>query len=459
MNTETFQNVISLAKQKGFIFPGSEIYGGLANSWDYGPLGVELKNNIKQAWWRLFVHSRQDIVGIDAALLMNSKVWDASGHTQAFSDPLVEDSKTHERYRLDHLLEDNDIDVKNMDFNDMKKALKDKNIKSPKGNALTEPKQFNLMFETSIGSTQEKKDVVYLRPETAQAMFVDFKNVVSSTRVNLPFGIAQIGKAFRNEITPGNYIFRTREFEQMEIEYFIHESDWKQQFELWIQNIHQWLDCLGVNKDKISLLEVPDGERAHYSERTVDFEYEFPFGRKELYGLAYRGDYDLKQHTKHSGEKLVFTDPHTGAKIVPHTIEPSFGVDRTLLVVLLEAYCEDEVGGEKRNVLKFPAHLAPYKVAVLPLVSNDKTLVAKAQEIFASILSSYPALYDDSGTIGRRYRRNDEMGTPLCLTVDFDTLKDNSITMRDRDSMKQVRMDADKALETVTLSIQGHSIL
>ena len=459
MDNTTLQNIISLARQKGFIFPSSEIYGGLANSWDYGPLGVEVKNNIKQAWWNTFVHSRQDVVGLDSALLMNSKVWDASGHTQAFTDPLVEDSKTHERYRLDHILEDNDIDAQDMDFDDMKKALKTHNIKSPKGNALTEPKHFNLMFETAIGSTQEKKDVVYLRPETAQAMFVDFKHIASSSRLNLPFGIAQIGKAFRNEITPGNYIFRTREFEQMEIEYFVRQTSWKQHFDEWVDNIHQWIKCLGINKEKVHMRDIPDGERAHYSERTIDFEYDFPFGRKELYGLAYRGDYDLQQHTKHSGEKLMFTDPHTGEKIVPHTIEPSFGVERTLLVVLLEAYYEDESMGETRVVLQFPAHLAPYKVAVLPLVSNDKKLVVTAQKIFQSILGTYPALYDESGTIGRRYRRNDEIGTPLCLTVDFDTLKDNSVTVRDRDSMEQVRIGIDDIPATLMSRIQGNHVV
>ena len=457
MDNTLFQNVISLAKRRGFIFPGSEIYGGLANCWDYGPLGVELKNNIKQVWWKRFVHQRQDIVGLDASIIMNSKVWEASGHIQGFVDPLVEDTKTHERYRLDHLLEQHDVDVKTMSFDDMKNALREHSIKSPNGNELGEPKHFNLMFETSIGATTEHKDIVYLRPETAQSMFVDFKNIIDSTRVSVPFGVAQIGKAFRNEITPGNYIFRTREFEQMEIEYFVYEDTWEQHFETWVQEIQDWIQLLGINKERIHLLEVPDQERAHYSKRTIDFEYDFPFGTKELYGLAYRGDYDLKQHEKHSNQALEYTNEHS-EKITPHTIEPSFGVDRTLLVLLLEAYHEEQVDGEQRVVLRFEPHIAPYKIAVLPLVKNEESITNRATSLFEKISTFTTALYDEGGSIGKRYRRNDEIGTPLCLTVDFDSLQDNSATLRDRDSMKQIRIPEDQIINTVTKHLSGQNI-
>lgn len=440
MNESVFQNVISLAKRRGFIFPGSEIYGGLANAWDFGPLGVELKNNIKQEWWRIFVSKRQDIVGMDSSIIMNPKVWEASGHIQEFTDLLVEDEKTRERFRLDHLLEESGIDVAGMSEKEMMQELVDKKIKSPKGNNLSSPKHFNLMFETYIGSTTEKKDTVYLRPETAQAMFVNFKNVISSTRVKLPFGIAQIGKAFRNEITPGNYIFRTREFEQMEIEYFVEQSAWEEYFEKWLKDMDKWIEFIGLSSKNVHHIEVPENERAHYSSRTVDFEYDFPFGRKELYGLAYRSDYDLMQHAKTSKQDLAFT-MQDGEKIVPHTIEPTFGVERTILAILLEAYCEEKVDTETRIVMKFPVRIAPYKIAVLPLVSNKQELIDKSKDIFASISQEVTAIYDEGGAIGRRYRRNDEIGTPLCLTVDFDTIEDTTVTIRDRDSMKQIRVE------------------
>ena len=439
-NEQLLEKVTSLAKRRGFIFPGSDIYGGLANSWDYGPLGVELKNNIKQEWWKRFVRQRADVVGIDAALIMNPRVWEASGHVGEFTDPLVEDVKTHERYRLDHLLEENGVNPVGMSLEEMASAIAEKGIKSPKGNELGSPKKFNLMFKTFIGPAEDDASQVYLRPETAQAMFVDFKNVVATTRVRVPFGIAQIGKAFRNEITPGNFIFRTREFEQMEIEYFVREQDWKQHFEAWLASMHEWLEHLGVAKERIHELEVPEEERAHYSERTVDIEYDFPFGKKELYGLAYRGDFDLRQHATASGEELVFTDPHTGEKFVPHVVEPTFGVDRSVLVSLLEAYHEDEVDGEARIVMRFPRWVAPIKVAVFPLMANKEELTNKAREVFEKVSARVAAQYDDGGAIGRRYRRQDEVGTPLCVTVDFDTLEDDTVTLRDRDSMEQIRV-------------------
>jgi len=458
-NEQLLDKVLSLAKRRGFIFPGSDIYGGLANSWDYGPLGVELKNNIKQEWWKRFVRQRADVVGIDAALIMNPKVWEASGHVGEFTDPLVEDTKTHERYRLDHLLEEHGVNVTGMGLEEMATALKEKGIKSPKGNELGSPKKFNLMFKTFIGPAEDATSQVYLRPETAQAMFVDFKNVIATTRVRIPFGIAQIGKAFRNEITPGNFIFRTREFEQMEIEYFVRAEDWKEHFEAWLSEMHKWLEHLGVAKERIHELEVPAEDRAHYSERTVDIEYDFPFGKKELYGLAYRGDFDLRQHAAASGEDLVFTDPHSGEKFVPHVVEPTFGVDRSVLVSLLEAYHEDEVEGETRVVMRFPRWVAPVKVAVFPLLSNKEELTSKAREVFEKVSAHVAAQYDDGGAIGRRYRRQDEVGTPLCLTVDFDTIADDTVTLRDRDSMEQVRIPVGRLDEVLRMYFEENAEL
>lgn len=417
--------IVSLAKRRGFIFPGSEIYGGLANAWDYGPLGVELKNNIKQLWWKRFVHMRDDVVGIDAALLMNPKVWEASGHVATFSDPLVECKKCHERFRADQ------IDVS-------------KGCPNCKGE-LAEPKQFNLMLKTFLGPAEEKTNEVYFRPETAQAMFVDFKNVLDTSRKRLPFGIAQIGKAFRNEITPGNFIFRMREFEQMEIEYFIRESDWEKYFEHWRQEMLQWMRDLGLDTEAhVHELEVPEEERAHYSKRTMDFEYDFPFGTKELYGLAYRTDFDLKNHQQASGENLEYTDPESGEKFLPHVIEPTWGVDRSVLAVLCEAYKEDD----KRVYLKLPPKLAPYKVAVFPLMANKPQLVEKARDVYHKLLANshqlLPIAWDDRGNVGKRYYAQDEIGTPWCITVDFQTLEDNTVTVRDRDTAEQIRKPIDE---------------
>ncbi|RJQ14639.1 glycine--tRNA ligase [Candidatus Parcubacteria bacterium] len=414
--------VISLCKRRGFIFPGSEIYGGLANSWDYGPLGVELKNNIKQMWWERFVHQRGDIVGIDAALIMNPKVWEASGHLKEFSDPLVECKVCHERFRADQ----KDIIVEHEEFHEKRKESA----------GWTEPKQFNLMFKTFIGPLQDEKSTAYFRPETAQAMFVNFKNVVDTTRQNLPFGIAQIGKAFRNEITTGNFIFRTKEFEQMEIEYFIEEKDWQNIFEMWRKEMLFWIKDLGVNLKKVHEREVPDGERAHYSKRTVDFDYEFPFGKEELYGLAYRTDFDLRNHEKASGVNLKYKDAKTGKEFWPHVIEPTWGVDRSLLIVLLEAYHEE---GD-RVVLKLPLRLAPYKVAVFPLLANKDKLVEKAKEIYKDLQKNFSVAWDDRGNIGKRYYSQDEIGTPWCITVDFESLENDTVTVRDRDTAKQERI-------------------
>ncbi len=415
--------IISLCKRRGFIFPGSEIYGGLANSWDYGPVGVELKNNIKQLWWKRFVQSRDDIVGIDASLIMNPKVWEASGHLATFNDPLVECKKCHSRFREDQI--DNSKPCPNCGAKE----------------SFTEAHMFNLMLKTFLGPAEEAANVVYFRPETAQAMFVDFKNVLQTTRKKLPFGIAQIGKAFRNEITPGNFIFRTREFEQMEIEYFIKppkkDEGWQEVFEMWRKEMMEWMKEVGIETEKVHELDVEKEKLAHYSKRTIDFEYEFPFGTKELYGLAYRTDFDLKNHAKASGEDLSYVDPETNEKIIPHVIEPTWGVDRTVLAVLCAAYDDSN---PERLVLKLPYKLAPYKVAVFPLLKNKPELVSKAKEIYSDLRKDLMTVWDDRGNVGKRYYSQDEIGTPFCVTVDFDSLEDNAVTVRDRDTMKQERI-------------------
>jgi len=422
----SMDTIVNLAKRRGFVFPGSEIYGGLANSWDYGPLGVELKNNIKQEWWRHFVHGRVDMVGIDAAIIMNPKTWEASGHVATFNDPLIECRQCHNRFRADQ------IDV----------AAPCPSCQAK--NSFTEPAAFNLMFKTHMGPKEDAANAVYLRPETAQAMFVDFPQVLDSSRQRVPFGIAQIGKAFRNEITPGNFIFRTREFEQMEIEYFVHPDSWQEHFDRWLNDMHQWIALCGLPTESVHDLEVPENERAHYSSRTVDIEFDFPFGRSELYGLAYRSDFDLKNHAAASGRNMVYTDPASGDKYVPHVIEPTFGVDRTLLAMLIASYNEEEVRGERRAVLKLPARFAPYKIAVLPL-SKKPELEQKSLEV-VQLLSGFSLDYDITQSIGRRYRRQDEIGTPYCVTIDFDTLHDEAVTVRDRDTMEQVRIPIKKLL-------------
>ncbi len=417
----TMEKVVSLAKRRGFIYQGSEIYGGLAGSWDYGPLGVALKNNIKNLWWKRFVLDREDMYGFDAAILMNQEVWKSSGHVGGFSDPLVECTKCKKRFRADHL---------------------DDKTKCPDcGSALGEEKQFNMMFKTLVGATEDESAVSYLRPETAQGMFVNFKNVLDSFHPKLPFGLAQIGKAFRNEIAPRDFLFRTREFEQMEIEYFVKPEDWQRAFEELQGEVHSFTKDIGLTVDKIHELEVADGDRAHYSKRTIDFEFDYPFGRKELYGLAYRTDFDLSAHTAGSKVDISYFDEETKQRFVPHVIEPSFGVDRTVLAVLTDAYTEDEMGGEVRSYLKLNKAVAPIKAAVFPLLKNKPELVAKAREIYLALKKDIGAVvFDDNGNIGKRYRRQDEIGTPVCITVDFDTLEDNTVTVRDRDTGAQERV-------------------
>lgn len=445
MQDVSMEKIVNLCKTRGFIFPGSEIYGGLANSWDYGPLGVQLKRNIKDDWWKTFVESRQDMVGLDGAILMNPKVWVASGHVAGFVDPLVEDVVTHKRYRADYLIEEvTGIDADGKSIEELAAIIEEHGMKSPDGNELTKPKKFNILFETAIGKTQESKETVYLRGETAQAIFVNFKNVLETSRKRLPFGIAQIGKAFRNEITPGNFIFRTLEFEQMEIEYFVEESDWKDSFESWKDAMNDWGRSIGLAARCMHNVETPQEKLAHYSKRTVDIEFDFPFGQKELWGLAYRMDYDLYQHQEHSGQKLVYTDPmDPQRKFLPHVVEPSFGVDRTLLALLVSAYDEEEVDGDTRVVMRFKPHIAPVQVAVLPL-SKKPELKAASERVVNALLGTYRVEYDETQSIGKRYRRQDEIGTPYCVTLDFDSLQDHAVTVRDRDTMQQDRVPIDE---------------
>ena len=454
-HTVSMETIVALAKNRGFVFPGSEMYGGMANSWDYGPLGVELKNNIKRLWWKMFVEERLDMVGLDAALIMSPKVWEASGHLSAgFADPLIECKSCHERIRVDHFLESKGKSWKEEEANlkAVPEAEKDAFVQALFGGCphcgqkgtFAMPRQFNLMFKTYVGPAEDAASIAYLRPETAQAMFVDFPQILNTSRKRVPFGVAQIGKAFRNEITPGNFIFRQREFEQMEIEYFIHPSIWQEAFEMWLKEMYRFIASCGIDLSRTSNLEVPDLERAHYSKRTVDVEFEYPFGRKELYGLAYRTDFDLSNHAKASGKDIVYTDPITNEKYVPHVVEPSFGVDRTLLAALVSAYDEEKVkdaeGGEDvRVVLRFPAALAPIKIAVLPLSKKDE-LSSVARPLAERLAKQWRVDYDETQSIGKRYRRQDEIGTPFCVTVDFDSLNDQAVTVRDRDTMKQNRV-------------------
>jgi glycyl-tRNA synthetase len=436
--------LVSLCKRRGFIYPGSEIYGGFANSWDYGPYGTELRNNIKQAWWRKFIQMRGDVVGIETPIIMHPKVWEASGHLQTFTDPLVDCKKCHKRYRADHLLEAKQAEP----GYDKEKPADLKSLKCPNcGGEFTDIRHFNLMFKTTVGVTEDASSVAYMRPETAGGMFVGWKNVRDSMRKRLPFGIAQIGKAFRNEITPGNFIFRTREFEQMEIEYFCKPADAPRAFEEWLTEMKSWVhDVLKLKEENVVYHEIADEDRAFYSARTVDVEYRYPFGVKELYGIANRTDYDLSRHQEFSKEDLRFLDPETNEKVLPYVVEPTWGVDRSVLAVLSEhldvdeAPTADEGDKEPRMVLRLPAMLAPVKCAVLPLTKKDG-MPDKAQEIVKMLRSSgLVTEYDESASIGKRYRRQDEIGTPWCFTVDGETLEKGTVTVRDRDTMSQERL-------------------
>jgi glycyl-tRNA synthetase len=437
----TMEKIVSLAKRRGFIFQGSEIYGGLAGTWDYGPLGVALKNNIKNLWWKHFVDSRDDMYGLDSAILMNPKVWEASGHIEGFNDPLVEDKVTHKRYRADHLLEDAGIEADDKPIEELARLIKENNIKSPDGNELTEVKQFNMMFKTSVGSVEGFDTSVYLRPETAAGMFTNFKNILDSYHPKLPFGIAQVGRSFRNEIAPRDFIFRVRELEIMEFEYFIRESEWKEQFEYWRSQMHEWFKLLGFEEKDVKEVEIPEDGLAHYSKRTMDFYFNYPFGYKEIAGVAYRTDHDLSAHMKTSGVDLRYTDPESGEKFIPHVMEPTFGFDRHIFAVIAKAFDIDELGGDERTVLRFPAYLAPIKAAVFPLMKNKPELVSKARKVYEMLKKEIPQImWDDNGNVGKRYRRQDEIGTPHCITVDFETLEDNTVTVRDRDTGNQKRV-------------------
>jgi len=438
------KKIVSLCKRRGFIFPGSEIYGGLANTWDYGQYGVELKNNLKKVWWKNFVQNRTDMVGVDASILMNARVWEASGHVSSFTDPLIDCKKCKSRFRGDKVLEEK-IGVEKVagkSNEDIAVMLREEKISCPNCGAspdnFTDPKNFNLMFKTHQGVTEDSETMVYLRPETAQGIFVNFKNVQTTSRKKLPFGIGQIGKAFRNEITPGNFTFRTREFEQMEIEYFCKKDNWKEIYKEWRESMENFYEnILGLSKDNFRWRQHEKDELSHYSLETWDVEFKFPFGWGELWGIAYRTDFDLAQHEKFSKEDMKYFDPETNEKFLPHCIEPTFGCDRTVLAILCNAYQEEEVNGEQRVVLKINHNLSPIKVAVLPL---SKKLSEKSKEVFQALQKDYLCEYDKAGSIGKRYRRQDEIGTPFCVTIDFETLEDEAVTVRDRDTMKQERV-------------------
>ena len=443
MSQAKMEDIISLCKRRGFIYQGSDVYGGLSGTWDYGPLGVQLKRNIMNLWWRMFVDERDDIYGVDAAILMNPKVWKASGHVDTFVDPLCEDTVNHRRYRTDHILKDNGIDADGLTMEQMDEVIAERGIKSPDGNPLSKSRTFNMMFKTSVGATENEDSVAYLRPETAQGIFTNFKNVVDSFYPDLPFGIAQQGKAFRNEIAPRDFVFRSREFEQMEIEYFVNPENWQEAFDELLKSTHEFLEALGLNPDNIHELDVPPEDRAHYSKKTIDIEYDFPIGKEELMGIAYRTDFDLMNIQRVSGKSMEYTIKGTNEKFVPHVIEPSFGVERALMAVLSSAYREDEQNGSKRVYLALPEHLAPVKFAVSPLLKNKPELVEKAREIYANLSKKNPGrvMWDDNGNIGKRYRRQDEIGTPHCVVVDFQTLEDDTVTVRERDTTEQRRVN------------------
>ena len=448
----TMDKLVALSKNRGFIFPGSEIYGGLANTWDYGPLGVELKNNVKQCWWKKFVTESEYNVGVDCAILMNPKVWEASGHIGGFSDPLMDCKSCKTRHRADNLIEDYnkrkdvDVNISGWSNEEMEKYISDRKINCPVcGNSdFTGVRKFNLMFKTFQGVTEDSVSTVYLRPETAQGIFVNFKNVQRTARAKVPFGIAQIGKSFRNEITPGNFIFRVREFDQMELEFFCKPDSDLEWFAYWKDFCKNWLLELGIKEENLRLRDHSPEELSFYSRATTDFEFKFPFGWGELWGIADRTDYDLTCHQKTSGENMDYIDPATNERYIPYVIEPSLGVERSVLAFLCNAYEEEDVDGETRVVLRLHHALAPYKAAVLPL---QKKLGGKADEIYRALRKKYPTAYDESASIGKRYRRQDEIGTPFCITVDFDTLEDNTVTVRERDSMAQIRLPIDKLEE------------
>lgn len=448
---KTMEKVVALCKGRGFIFQGSEIYGGLANSWDYGPLGVEFKNNVKKAWWKRFIQESPYNVGLDAGILMNKEVWVASGHIGGFSDPLMDCKECKARFRADKLVEEHlaangkdDVSADGWTSEELLKYIEDNDIVCPKCGKMnyTDIRRFNLMFKTFQGVTEDSSSEIYLRPETAQGIFVNFKNVQRTSRKKVPFGIGQIGKSFRNEITPGNFTFRTREFEQMELEFFCKPGTDIEWFNYWKNYCWKFLLDLGIEESTLRFRDHSEEELSFYSNATSDIEFLFPFGWGELWGIADRTDYDLKQHMEHSGQELIYLDPTTNEKYVPYVIEPSLGADRVALAFLVDAYEEEELeNGDSRTVMHFHPALAPFKAAILPL---SKKLSEKAQEVYAKLSKKFNIDYDEAGSIGKRYRREDEIGTPYCITIDFDTLEDNTVTVRDRDDMTQVRMSIEE---------------
>ena len=449
---EKMEQIVSLAKRRGFIYPGSDVYGGLSGTWDFGPLGVTLKRNIMQLWWKLFVEEREDMYGIDASILMNQKVWKASGHVDTFTDPLVEDLKTNQRFRADQLLKEAGFPVEGLSLMQMTELIKEHDIKSPNGNDLSEVRTFNMMFKINVGPVDDESSISYLRPETAQGIFTNYKNVLDSFYPDLPFGIAQQGKAFRNEISPRDFIFRSREFEQMEIEYFVDPAKWEEAFEHFRQQVWKWTQALGLPDENIHELEVSEANRAHYSKRTIDFEFDFPIGKEELLGLAYRTDFDLMNIQNATGKNMDYLVKGTNTKFVPHVIEPSFGVERAVMAVLTAAYTQDEVNGETRTFLKFPEQLAPVRYAVSPLVRNKPELVTKAREVYNALKLKYgKVMWDDNGNIGKRYRRQDEIGTPYCVVIDFQTLEDDTITVRERDTTEQRRVTIEELIKSMSI--------
>ena len=451
--TVSLNDIVSLAKRRGFFYPGSDIYGGLANTWDYGPLGAELKKKIKDLWWETFITRRSDMVGLDSAVISSSKVWEASGHVASFADAMVDCKTCHARTRADHLIEGHfekkgsEIKVEGKSMDELSGLIKDNKIKCPNCGSLelTDARSFNLLFPVHLGILAETADLAYLRGETAQGIFTNFKNITDSTRVRLPFGVGQMGKSFRNEITKGQATFRTVEFEQGEIEYFFNpeSTNWEELFETWLTAMKNFVtNTLGINSENLRTREHDDKERSFYSKRTVDLEYNYPFGFKELWGLAYRTDYDLNQHIKHSGKDLSYLDPQTNTKLVPHVIEPAVGIDRLVLMVLCDAYWNDTANN--RIVLKLAPRLAPYSVAVFPLVKNNEEVMSHARSVYELLASKFRVAWDDRGNIGKRYYYQDEMGTPYCVTIDYQTLEDGTVTLRDRDTTEQLRLPIDQ---------------
>ena len=442
-NEDLMDKIVSLAKRRGFIWQGSEVYGGMRGTWDYGPLGLALKRKIMNEWWSFFVENREDMFGVDAAIIMNPKVWQASGHAVTFADPLVEDLKTGERYRADHLLKDAGIDAEGLSNEKITEIIREQGLKSPKGNELSEVRSFNMMFQTNVGAVVNENSTAYLRPETAQGIFTNYKNVVDSFYPSLPFGLAQQGKAFRNEISPRDFIFRSREFEQMEIEYFVDPENWEAEFEKLLDLVRKFLtEKIGLPQSSLYELEVPEEDRAHYSKRTVDFEFNYPIGKEELMGIAYRTDFDLANIQRVSGKNMEYTDKQTRKKFIPHVIEPSFGVERLLMAVLSNAYREVEADGKTRIFLALPENLAPTKIIVAPLLKNKEALVEKAREIYFELRQKYKNVeFDLSGKVGKVYAKADEIGVPKVVVIDFDTIEgDGLVSVRNRDDASQIRV-------------------